>query len=486
MLNKSGIASPRGGEVVFVAGNFNVVHPGHLRVLNFAADCGDFLVVGVSDDTVPGALVPQQLRLEGVQAISRANVAFVLPTSAEDFIACLRPDVVVKGKEHERHFNQQQPVVESYGGKLLFASGEARFSSLDLLQRELVEVNPSTIRKPHDFLRRHGIDLPALAGVVEEFKSLRVIVVGDLIVDEYVTCEPLGMSREDPTIVVTPIKRDLFVGGAGIVAAHAQGLGARVQYFGIAGDDESAVFVESKLKSFGVEACLLRDDSRPPTLKQRFRAQGKTLLRVSHLRQHDIGHALIEEVLGKVAQSIAHADLLVFADFNYGCLPQPLVDGIAALCAQGGVPMVADSQSSSQIGDISRFQGMLLVTPTEYEARLATRDSSSGLVGLVENLKQQTSSANVFITLGAEGMFIHAPAGAQSGVVTDQLPAFNTAPKDVSGAGDSLLTCASLALIAGASVWESAYLGSIAAACQVGRVGNLPLSAVEVVRELRA
>ena len=477
---------PPGGKIAFVTGNFNVVHPGHLRLLNFAADCGDFLVVGVSDDSVPGVHVPKQLRLEGVKAISRVNMAFLLPTSAVEFIACLKPEVVVKGKEHEQHYNDEQPVVESYGGNLLFASGETRFSSLDLLQRELVEINPSTIRRPQDFLRRHGIELTKLAGVVEKFNALRVIVIGDLIVDDYVTCDPVGMSREDPTLVVTPIKSDLFVGGAGIVAAHAHGLGAHVQYFGIVGKDASANFAESTLKSFGVDACLLRDESRPTTLKQRFRAHGKTLLRVSHLRQHDISQALIKSLLARLSKKIADADLLVFADFNYGCLPQSLVEGVAALCVKHGVQMVADSQSSSQIGDISRFQGMLLVTPTEYEARLATRDSASGLVGLVEHLRGKSKSANVFITLGAEGMFIHAPDDAQNGVVTDQLPAFNTAPKDVSGAGDSLLTCASLALIAGASIWESAYLGSIAAACQIGRVGNLPLSAAEVMRELRA
>ena len=81
-------------------------------------------------------------------------------------------------------------------------------------------------------------------------------------------------------------------------------------------------------------------------------------------------------------------------------------------------------------------------------------------------------------------MLVHSADGAHRGLITDQLPAFHAAPKDVSGAGDCLLMCASMALVAGASVWESAYLGSIAAACQVGRVGNFPLSAVEVIQEL--
>ena len=95
-----------------------------------------------------------------------------------------------------------------------------------------------------------------------------------------------------------------------------------------------------------------------------------------------------------------------------------------------------------------------------------------------------SNAANVFITLGPEGLFVKPSNEVKDGFKVDKLAAFNTMPKDVSGAGDSLLICASLALVGGASIWESAYLGSIAAACQVSRVGNIPLSVDELIREL--
>jgi rfaE bifunctional protein kinase chain/domain len=413
------------------------------------------------------------------------SFAFLLPVPAEEFVAALKPHMVVKGKEHEAHFNPEQQVIEGYGGKLLFSSGEARFSSMDLLQRELHESSFSTIRKPADFPVRHGFNSWGLVDLIDRFSSMRVVVIGDLIVDEYVTCDPLGMSQEDPTIVVTPIMNDRFVGGAGIVAAHARGLGAQVKYFGVVGEDQTAAYALQTLQKQGVDVFLVRDESRPTTLKQRYRAHGKTLLRVSHLRQHDIGHELIANILGELDLALVDADLLVFSDFNYGCLPQPLVDEVIARCAQHGVPMVADSQSSSQVGDVSRFQGMLLLTPTEHEARLAVRDTGSGLAVLADALHRQARAVHVFITLGAEGVLVHSIDGAQNGLITDQLPAFNTAPKDVSGAGDCMLICSSMALVAGATIWQSAYLGSIAAACQVRRVGNFPLSAAEVIQELK-
>lgn len=472
-------------RIVLVTGNFNVIHPGHLRLLNFAAECGDYLIVGLMPDSTPGVIVPEHLRLESLQGISVVDFAFVLHWPVDELISMLRPDIVVKGSEHEHHFNIEQPALEAYGGKLLFCSGDVRFSSMDLLQRELHEVNLSSIVKPKDYFARHKLSVPRLIEIVEAFASLRVIVIGDLIVDEYITCDPLGMSQEDPTIVVTPIKRDLFVGGAGIVAGHASGLGANVAYFSVVGEDDVATWAEQALGEYGVSARLISDSSRPTTLKQRYRARGKTLLRVSHLRQHPISKELADKLLTYVIPEINHADVLIFSDFNYGCLPQGMVDLIIEHCNAKNVLMVADSQASSQIGDVSRFHGTKLITPTEHEARLATRDMSSGLVTLAEKLMSQAQADHVLITLGAEGVFIHSPATPSEGLITDQLPAFNQAPKDVSGAGDSLLTSASMALAVGATIWEAAFIGSVVAACQVGRVGNLPLSADEILKEIR-
>jgi rfaE bifunctional protein kinase chain/domain len=472
-----------GRRVVFVSGNFNIVHPGHLRLLQFAAECGDFLAVGVNAGS-DAVTVPAEMRLDGVRAIGIVGYAFLLHQAPASFIAKLKPEVVVKGKEFEDKLNAEKAAVDSYGGHLLFGSGEVRFSSLDLLQKELLETNFSSIHKPEDFPKRHGFKVWELATLLRKFKGMRVTVIGDLIVDEYVTCDALGMSQEDPTIVVTPIMEDRFVGGAGIVAAHARGLGAEVSYFGVVGNDSTAKFAEDKLSSFNVKTHLLTDESRPTTLKKRYRANGKTLLRVSHLRQHDISRELADKLCDAVTSAVHDCDLLLFSDFNYGCLPQAVVEQIIPHCEDRGVMMVADSQASSQLGDVSRFRGMRLLAPTEYEARLATRDFTSGLVVLAEHLRVKAQAEQLFVTLGAEGLLIHAPSADDGQYVTDQLPAFNRAPKDVAGAGDSLLTCASMTLAAGADIWKSAYLGSVAAACQVGRVGNFPISAEEVATEL--
>lgn len=472
---------------VFVSGNFNVIHPGHLRLLRFAKECGQKLIVGVFSDRLAGqaAHVPEHLRLEGVRSNSWVDDAFLMVEPIADVILRIRPDIVVKGKEHENRSNPELPALQAYGGRLVFCSGESAFSSLDLLRKEFSETNYHAISVPDAFMARHGITPSRLVHLLQLFSSLHVCVIGDLIIDEYITCQALGMSQEDPTIVVTPIDSTRFLGGAGIVAAHAAGMGGNTRFFSVIGADDAGQFARTELGKAGIEAHLVTDAERPTTLKQRYRSKGKTLLRVSHLHQMDIAANLQLSLLGQLEAVLAHTQLLVFSDFNYGCLPQTLVDQIIALAAKHGVMLAADSQSSSQMGDIARFRNMHLITPTEREARISTRNREDGLVVLAETLRQQSLAQNILLKLGEEGVLIHAGKGiACHDWFTDRIDALNHAPKDVAGAGDSMLIASAMALACGATIWEAACLGSLAAAIQVGRVGNMPIQQCEMAQEL--
>lgn len=474
-------------KTVLVTGSFNVLHPGHLRLLRFAKDCGDHLIVAVQSDRLAGnaAHVNQNLRLESMQSIAWVDEAFIFDEQLDSLIIRLRPDVVVKGKEHELRFNPELAVLDRIGGKLSFSSGETIFSSLDLIRKEFQVLNFESINLPNEYLKRHQIEPARLIDLLQKFSGLRLCVVGDLIIDEYITCETLGLSQEDPTIVVTPIDSTRFVGGAGIVASHAAGLGASVKFVSVAGKDESRDYALAGLTAAGVVAHLLVDDSRPTTLKQRYRSKGKSLLRVSHLHQGAISVGLQTQLLDVLGKALESADLLVFSDFNYGCLPQQLVDQLIAIAKGRGVLLAADSQSSSQVGDISRFKEMDLITPTEREARISTRNREDGLVVLAEQLRQQASARNVLLKLGEEGILIHAADESGKSWLTDRVDALNSSPKDVAGAGDSLLITSAMALACGGTIWEAACLGSLAAAVQVGRLGNTPLRTEEFLRELR-
>lgn len=475
-------------KTVLVTGNFNILHPGHLRLLKFAKECGDILIVGVQSDRLSSgdSIVPEEMRLEGIKSNSSVNEAFIFDVSISKLIAKIRPDIVVKGKEYESSFNEELVELQKYGGKLIFSSGESIFSSVDLLKNELFKKIEKDTFLPKKFMDRHGISNQDLLNAIEKFSKRKICVIGDLIIDEYITCDPLGMSQEDPTIVVTPVDSTRFIGGAGIVAAHAAGLGAKASFISVSGVDEVGRFAKSKLREYGVKTEVIFDETRPTTLKQRFRSKGKTLLRVSHLHQGPVSTEIQNLLFEAIKKHLTRRSILVFSDFNYGVLPQALVDKITAYAKEFDVMIVADSQSSSQVGDIGRFKGMDLITPTEREARIAERNYTDGLVVLAEKIRNRNEAKNVFLKLGEEGVLINTDINLDGDVWhTDRIEALNLAPRDSAGAGDSMLVAASLALACGVGIWCAACLGSIAAAIQVSRIGNTPLRAMELKNEVQ-
>ena len=477
---------PRDKVIVFISGIFNIIHPGHARLLHYASEQGDYVVVGVFANKVrKGAILPEEDRLHAIAAMNWVDNAFILHDSPEEFIAKLQPNIVVKGREYQDIYNSELKATEEYGGRLLFSSGESRFSSIELIRKEIQEVNFSTIDKNNDFIARHNFSHADLVTRLKKFSDLNVIVVGDTIVDEYVSCDAVGLSQEDPTIVVRPVVHEVFVGGAGIVSAHANGMGAKSNLFTVLGQDDKGVLAKNKLKNYNVNDYSVIDDTRPTTHKCRYRASGKTLLRVNEYSQQSIDITTQNRIYDSILSKLDDADVLIFSDFNYGLLPQELVDRIAKAASEQGVMMVGDCQCSSQIGDVSRFKGMSLITPTEYEARVATRDNDSGLIILADKLRQKTAAQHIVLTLGSEGALITTYNESKNGEwITDQIPALNTSPRDPAGAGDALMVVSALALATGASIWEAVYLGSLAAACQVGRIGNIPLSREELLLEI--
>jgi cytidyltransferase-like protein len=164
---------------VLVTGSFNVVHPGHLRLLRFAKECGDKLIVGVLSDEIAGsaAHVIQDLRMEGVRSISWVDEVVLVDQSIESVILEKRPNVIVKGREYEKVFNLEKELVENYGGKIIFSSGEVGFSSLDLIRKESLLSAHQNIVLPELFMDRHNIDVHKLTELIHNFSKVRVFTV---------------------------------------------------------------------------------------------------------------------------------------------------------------------------------------------------------------------------------------------------------------------------------------------------------------------
>jgi rfaE bifunctional protein kinase chain/domain len=457
-------------RLVFISGNFFELHTGHFRLFSLAAEIGSRVVVGVNKIDSHNL----EERVQALKTIGLIHEVLVIDPDLQTILSRLRPDVVLKGSEYRDAVNLESDLIEQWGGRILFASGETSVFPQRIsdrisrhAERNVILSIPSEITEIPECAR------DSLRAVVESFSSLSISVVGDLIVDEYIDCDALGMSREDPTIVVSPRNIGRYVGGAGIVAAHGHSLGAKTRFITIAGDDEAAEFSKYKLGLFHVPSQLVTDDTRPTPLKRRFRCDGKTLLRVNELRQHDPPPSVSNKIIRAAIESLDQSDVLIFSDFNYGCLTDNLVSRLSDHARKSKVFCAADSQSSSQIGNISRFRGMNLLCPTEYEARLSMADQRAGLSALGIKLMKTAEADSIILKLGRAGVLM-IPQNALAHELKS-VEAFNPAPEDVAGAGDSLLIASTLALACGASLTQATIIGSLAAGIQTSRIGNTPI-----------
>jgi rfaE bifunctional protein kinase chain/domain len=464
---------------VFISGKFNVIHPGHIRLFRLGKDLANKLVVGLDIE----GLTQEEIdwRFKALETMEMVDGVHTFVKDNSDLIISIEPEIVLKGSEFRNRENPELSLLENFGGKLIFGSGINFYSESEFIGNELTESKKS-IQLPIAFMQRNKIELDVMSKFLEKTKNLKVCVLGDLIVDEYITCHPLGMSQEEPTIVVKAVDKKKFLGGAGIVAAHCSALGSQTHFISVIGNDESSTWATDKVQEYGIEANLIYDPTRPTTLKQRYRSGSQTLFKLTEVSQEIITPDLQDQIYKKIESIIKEVDLLIFSDFSYGNLPFELVEKVIALALENEVLIAADSQSSSQVGNLFKFAKATLVTPTEREARVELRDQSSGLVILLDNLREYLKAENVLLKLGSDGILIRGENKDKKVLPTEQVESMNKQPIDTSGAGDSVLAASALALACGFDIYESALIGSFIAGIQVSRLGNIPISNTEIER----
>ncbi len=480
-----------GKTIVQCHGCFDIVHPGHIRYLEFARQQGDVLVVTITGDSDVGKgadrpYIPQELRAENLAALMFVDfVCVTAQPTASEVLGQVKPDVYVKGREYENStdpaFLTEKRVVETHGGRMIFSSGETVFSSTKLIER-LPQSADFDAHKLALFCTRHEIANDPLTTMVERFRGMRVLIVGDIVLDRYVTCDAYGVASEAPVLSLIERDQRRFVGGAAIVARHVQALGAQAFLLSSAAGDADAdtTMVRALLDREGVEAHLM--ESRPNLVeKTRFLADDTKVLKVDRAHCCPLDSISERHAAQVLEQQSRLADAVIFCDFGYGTITGSLLARVLPSLRQNVRTLTADV--SSGCANLLHFNHADLLCPTEREVRAMLNDYESGLSAVAWQLLEQTSARHLFVTLEKRGMVVFERQSQDrqsfewSGrLKSDQLPSFADRIMDRLGCGDALLAAATLALASGASVHQAAYAGNAAAAIEIATVGNLPVS----------
>lgn len=314
-----------------------------------------------------------------------------------------------------------------------------------------------------------------LLAIVERYNTIRVAVVGDVMLDRYLIGDAERLSPEAPVPVVRVRERFARIGGAGNVAMNVTAMGARCHLVGVVGDDSHADALRTELATAQLYgARLVTIPGRPTTTKTRLVARGQQVVRIDEEVDQPLSGADLERVGEGALAAVAEADVLLLQDYNKGVLGALLIASVMAAARQRGIPVVVDPKYRQ----FFNYQGASVFKPNRRELEMALGaavdlEHQAALPGALARLGVD----NMLVTLGADGMVLV----THDGTIT-HIKSLAREVYDVSGAGDTVTAWIGVSLAAGASVREAAIISNYAAGIEVGKLGAATVTPEEVLR----
>jgi D-beta-D-heptose 7-phosphate kinase/D-beta-D-heptose 1-phosphate adenosyltransferase len=314
-----------------------------------------------------------------------------------------------------------------------------------------------------------------LLGVIDRLGTPRILIIGDLILDRYVTGDVSRISPEAPIPVLAANHSEERLGGAGNVAANLRAMDADVEVLGVVGDDFAGSKLLSMLEDSGVDtAGCIRDPRRPTTRKTRMVSGVQQILRVDWEQSVEIDGDSCDRILDGIERRVARAGAVILSDYGKGALPPRVVETVVRAAKQAGVYVLVDPKGT----DYARYRGATLVTPNRKEAEVALGRRIADLSELEQCAKDLIAIADLdaaVVTLGADGIYYFVKEGDEGRVPTVARQVF-----DVTGAGDTVIAHLALALAAGERLGKAVRLANHAAGIVVGRRGAASVTRAEM------
>ncbi len=474
----TGVLKYEGRAIVQCHGVFDLLHPGHIRHLEAAKRLGDVLLVTVTPDEHvnkgPGRPVfNHRLRAETIAAIQCVDYVAVneWPTAVEA-IRRLRPDVYVKGSDYLARdedltgkITDEEEAVLSVGGRIHFTN-EITFSSTKLLNDHFA-VYPEA---SHSFLRsfRNKYSANQIIQMLKDLNKLKVLVLGEAIIDEYHYCRAMGKSPKENIITTKYLSEEVFAGGALAAANHAAGFCGQVHVVTCVGaKDSKEDFIRSHLKE-NVTMKLFKRGDAPTVVKRRFVDTDflTKMFEICFLEYHHLPEDLEMDVSAYLNERAPQYDLVLVNDFGHGFIGQRTID---VLAERSRFLVVNTQTNSANVGFnlVTKYPRADYVCIDEPEMRLAMGDRFSDLESLALELSSFLGYERVAVTCGHRGSLVY---GKDEGFT--MVPIFSNRVVDRIGAGDAYLSVTGPCTLAGYPMEVVGFVGNAVGALAVRIIGN--------------
>jgi D-glycero-beta-D-manno-heptose-7-phosphate kinase len=310
--------------------------------------------------------------------------------------------------------------------------------------------------------------------LMEIVPTRNIMVVGDIMLDEYLWGTVRGISPEAPVPIVEIRSKTYALGGAGNVASNLANLGSNVYLAGVVGiDTEANKLTELAAATPRISLHLYPCQDRPTTTKTRIIAHSQQMLRTDHEERNPIPAQVEADILNCVRERLDSLHACVLSDYAKGVLSENLLHALITMCQEADVPVIVDPKGHRY----SRYRGATLVTPNTAEANLAAQNGEGSMTieQVADRLQGEIGNGALLITRGPQGMSLFMP-----GHRVTHIPAQARNIYDVTGAGDTVVAVLALLLAAGMEMLEAAKLANYAAGIVVGKVGTACVSFEEL------
>lgn len=310
--------------------------------------------------------------------------------------------------------------------------------------------------------------------LIDGFPDVRLLVLGDLVLDEYVAGDVDRVSPEAPVPVVHVRDESVVLGGAANAARNVVAMGGTVEVCSVIGDDEAGDRLSGLLESLGVDLDgLVAVKGRPTTRKTRIVAQSQQIVRFDRETFDPPPEAASKALLGAIVRAIDRVDGVIIEDYGKGVLSKRVVGQTLRRCSAAGIPVAVDPKA-----DLALYKGASLLKPNLREAEALTGitvRSSEDLARVAVKLQRRIGGGDIVVTRGGEGMSLFV-----AGKNPVHVPTVSREVYDVQGAGDTAIAALTLALRAGGSLVDAAIIANAASGIVVNKAGTATASAEEL------
>lgn len=483
--------------VVLCHGVFDLLHYGHIEHFQEAKSLGDVLVVSVTAarfvNKGPGRpFFDDRQRLAFLAAIEYVDYVMLSEAvTVHDVVKTVQPDIYVKGQEYAAAENDvtgnigpEQEIVEQYGGRIYFTQGEV-YSSTKLLNNFFGALPEDAVETSRGLRKKYGDNIAdTVRGMIESFSRLKVLVIGDIIIDDYVFCNVQGLTTKDAAISARYDFKERYAGGALAIARHIANFAGEVTLLSMASTEEDiASFIAGKMPP--VHCHILKDRHFVTPVKKRYlkrhplREEYEKLFSVNRLlnanAMKNVDYSPLHQA---IKQMVSLYDEVIICDYGHGLLDNKTIRQIEKQANYLAVNCQTNS-SNHGLNVITKYKRADAFVVDEQELHLPFGQTADSPSELLEKLGKKLQSKYAWVTMGAHG------ALGQHEEEKAQIPAVTLHVKDTVGAGDAFYSLAALCAVNKVPIDIATLIANVAGAIKTNLVGNSkPVAKVDMLKFL--